>query len=59
MDIARGLKDKVIFITGGCGDIGGATAAKLAELGARVVISDLLDEQAGQARARELGAAAY
>ncbi len=59
MDNARGLKDKVIFITGGCGDIGGATGAKLADLGARVVIADLLDERAGQARAREVGAAAY
>jgi NAD(P)-dependent dehydrogenase (short-subunit alcohol dehydrogenase family) len=59
MDITRGLKDKVVLITGGCGDIGGATAAKLAELGARVVILDLLDEPAGETRTRALGAAAY
>lgn len=59
MDISRGLRDKVIVITGGCGDIGGATAQKLADLGARTILFDLLDEQAGAARARELAAAAY
>ena len=55
----RGLKDKVIIITGGGGDIGGATARKLAGFGARVIIFDLLDEEAGKARAAELGAAEY
>ena len=40
MDNFRGLKDKVVVITGGCGDIGAATALKLAELGAKVVLFD-------------------
>jgi NAD(P)-dependent dehydrogenase (short-subunit alcohol dehydrogenase family) len=59
MDFSRGLENKVILITGGCGDIGGATAAKLAELGAHVVIFDLFDQQAGEARTHELGGTAY
>jgi NAD(P)-dependent dehydrogenase (short-subunit alcohol dehydrogenase family) len=59
MDTSRGLKDKVIVITGGAGDIGGATTRKLAALGARVVIFDLLEAAAGKARARDLGATDY
>jgi 3-oxoacyl-[acyl-carrier protein] reductase len=59
MDTSRGLKNKVIIITGGCGDIGGATAMKLAELSAKVVLFDLLDPEAGQLRMKELGAATY
>ncbi|MGH9529860.1 MAG: SDR family NAD(P)-dependent oxidoreductase [Terriglobales bacterium] len=55
----RGLQGKVIAITGGCGDIGGATARKLSLLGAKVVLLDLLDSKAGQNRMRELGASAY
>jgi NAD(P)-dependent dehydrogenase (short-subunit alcohol dehydrogenase family) len=57
MDDSRGLKDKVIVITGGCGDIGGAATRKLAALGARVVLFDILDN--GPAIARELGAVDY
>lgn len=49
----------VVVITGGCGDIGGATGQKLAALGAKVIIFDLLDDQAGLARTRELGGVAY
>jgi NAD(P)-dependent dehydrogenase (short-subunit alcohol dehydrogenase family) len=59
MDTTRGLKDRVVVITGGCGDIGGATGRKLAELGAQIVVFDLLDNQAGEARTREFGGAAY
>ena len=59
MDNSRGLRDKVIVITGGCGDIGGATTQKLTALGARVILFDLLDESAGGTRAREPGAAKY
>jgi NAD(P)-dependent dehydrogenase (short-subunit alcohol dehydrogenase family) len=55
MSNSRGINKKVLVITGGCGDIGGATARKLAALGAQVVIFDLLDEQAGLARTLELG----
>jgi NAD(P)-dependent dehydrogenase (short-subunit alcohol dehydrogenase family) len=58
-DNSRGLKEKVIVLTGGCGDIGGATAKKLAALGARVVLFDLLEESQGKVRARELGAVEY
>jgi NAD(P)-dependent dehydrogenase (short-subunit alcohol dehydrogenase family) len=38
-----GLKGKVAFISGGAGAIGSATARRLAEEGARVVIGDLPD----------------
>lgn len=59
MKDTRGLTDKVIAITGGCGDIGGATALKLSALGAKVALLDLLEPKAGQARMRELRASAY
>jgi NAD(P)-dependent dehydrogenase (short-subunit alcohol dehydrogenase family) len=59
MNALKGLIDKVVVITGGYGDIGGATAQKLAALGAKVVIFGLLDEQAGLARTREVGGVAY
>jgi 3-oxoacyl-[acyl-carrier protein] reductase len=59
MDVSRGLKDKVVVVTGGCGDIGGATALRLAELGARVVLFDIMDPKAGRARMKELHAVAY
>lgn len=59
MDVSRGLNNKIIVITGGCGDIGGATAVKLAELGAKVVLFDILDSGAGRARMSQLRAAAY
>lgn len=47
------LKDKVALITGGASGIGAATARRLTEAGARVVIADL-NEQAAQALAKEL-----
>lgn len=59
MDNSRGLKNKVAVITGGCGDIGGATARRLAELGAAVVLFDILDAEAGHARMKDLCATAY
>jgi len=43
-----------VLITGGAGGFGGATARRLAALGARVVICDVADER-GQALAKELG----
>jgi len=55
----RGLKDKVIVITGGCGDIGSATGRKLAKLGARVAIWDILDQAAGHAHVVGLGGVEY
>ncbi|MDQ3411366.1 MAG: SDR family oxidoreductase [Chloroflexota bacterium] len=49
----------MVVITGGCGDIGSATAAKLAGGGARVVLLDLPEEAEGEQRGRIVGAAAY
>jgi NAD(P)-dependent dehydrogenase (short-subunit alcohol dehydrogenase family) len=42
------------LITGGAGGLGGQTARRMAEEGARVVLCDLADDQ-GQALAKELG----
>jgi len=55
----RGLKDKVVVITGGCGDLGAATARRVSEEGARAVLLDILPENDGKARASSVGAAAY
>ena len=49
------MADKVALITGGAGGLGGATARRMAEEGASVVLADLADEQ-GQALAQEIGA---
>jgi 3(or 17)beta-hydroxysteroid dehydrogenase len=48
------VQDKVAVITGGAGGLGGATARRMAEEGAKVVITDLADD-AGQALAKEIG----
>ena len=56
---SRGLQKKVIVITGGCGDIGSATGAKLASLGATVVLFDLMGRKAGKTRMQEVGATEY
>ncbi|MEI9965642.1 MAG: SDR family oxidoreductase [Caulobacteraceae bacterium] len=48
------LEGKVALITGGAGGLGGQTARRMAEQGARVVIADLADD-AGEALAREIG----
>lgn len=50
----RGLKDRVIILTGGAGGIGRATAGRLAEEGAKVAILDLNGEGAATA-ASEIG----
>ena len=49
------MADKVALVTGGAGGLGGATARRMAEEGAKVVIADLADEQ-GQALAEKIGA---
>lgn len=43
-----------VVITGGAGGFGGATARRLAKLGAKVVLADVADER-GEALAKELG----
>src|SRR5580700_9569942 len=55
----RGLDGKVIIITGGCGDIGAATARQLAREGARVMLLDLMGAEEGTLRAGQIGAAGY
>ena len=50
MDISSGS----VLITGGAGGFGGATARRLAALGARVVLADVADER-GEALAAEIG----
>lgn len=50
MDISNGS----VLVTGGAGGFGGATAKRLAKLGAKVVIADIHDER-GKALAEELG----
>jgi NAD(P)-dependent dehydrogenase (short-subunit alcohol dehydrogenase family) len=59
MNNSRGLEGKVMVITGGCGDIGGESARKLAALGANCVLFDIVDDSTGQSRMKELGASAY
>lgn len=57
----RGLQDKAALITGGARGIGAAAARRLAAEGARVMITDVLDEEgralAGALRAEGLAAA--
>ena len=50
MDISHGS----VVITGGAGGFGGATARRLAALGAKVVIADIADDR-GEALAKKLG----
>jgi NAD(P)-dependent dehydrogenase (short-subunit alcohol dehydrogenase family) len=48
------LSNASALVTGGAGGFGGATARRLAERGARVVIADVADER-GKALAKEIG----
>jgi len=48
------LANASVLVTGGAGGFGGATARRLAQKGARVVIADVADER-GAALAKELG----
>lgn len=51
------ISNSSVLITGGAGGFGGATAKRLAKLGAKVVIADLADER-GEALAKEIGGGA-
>jgi len=48
------LKNASALVTGGAGGFGGATARRLAQMGAKVVIADVHDDR-GEALAKELG----
>jgi NAD(P)-dependent dehydrogenase (short-subunit alcohol dehydrogenase family) len=48
------LSNASAIVTGGAGGFGGATARRLAQKGARVVIADVADER-GEALAKEIG----
>ena len=50
---------RVVVITGGCGEIGGATVQKLAHRGDRVVVLDIWPEERGRARTAETGGQRY
>jgi NAD(P)-dependent dehydrogenase (short-subunit alcohol dehydrogenase family) len=52
------LDDHVIAITGGCGDIGRATAARLSSEGAKVVLLDVLEDARGASIVQAFGSAA-
>lgn len=49
----RGLRGKVAIVTGGARGIGAASAQRLAEEGAKVVLTDVLDTE-GEAVARAI-----
>jgi NAD(P)-dependent dehydrogenase (short-subunit alcohol dehydrogenase family) len=51
----KGLKDRVVIVTGGASGIGRATATRLVQEGARVALVDI-DGEAASAVAQELGA---
>ncbi len=53
----RGLKDRMVIVTGGGGGIGGATCRRFAEAGARVAVFDI-DEAAAGRTAGQCGGAA-
>jgi NAD(P)-dependent dehydrogenase (short-subunit alcohol dehydrogenase family) len=59
MDDNRGLKDAVVIITGGCGDIGSATTRKLVAQGAKVIVWDILETEVGTAHVNGLRGIEY
>jgi len=55
----RGLKDKVVVITGSANGIGKCTALRFAEEGAKVVVADFADGSATVKEVEALGSAAF
>jgi NAD(P)-dependent dehydrogenase (short-subunit alcohol dehydrogenase family) len=53
----RGLKDSVVIVTGGLGDLGYAAAQRLTEEGCRVALFDIKSDDDG--RAKKIGCAAF
>jgi NAD(P)-dependent dehydrogenase (short-subunit alcohol dehydrogenase family) len=53
------LSDHTVVITGGCGDLGRATAQRLSHAGAHVFLLDVLGEDKGNAIARSIAPDAY
>ncbi len=50
----KGLENKRVFISGGCGDIGRAVAARFLAADAKVILGDLLKSEDGWNRAKSL-----
>ena len=50
----KGVAGQRVFISGGCGDIGRAVAARFLDAGAKVVLGDLLPPEAGAKTAKDL-----
>jgi NAD(P)-dependent dehydrogenase (short-subunit alcohol dehydrogenase family) len=55
----RGLTGKIVALSGGAGDIGLATALRLAEEGAIPYLMDIVDSEDGMRRCKEVKAAGY
>ncbi len=53
----RGLKDQVAIVTGGLGDLGYASAARLVEEGCRVALFDVKADP--QQRAAQIGCSLF
>src|SRR2546423_14318767 len=49
-----GLIDKRVFISGGCGDIGRAVAARFLACEGKVLVADILEPEEGRRVARSL-----
>src|SRR5690242_21678504 len=55
----RGLTGKIVAMSGGVGDIGLATAQRLAEEGAIPYLMDIVDAEGGRQRCDQVKAAGY
>lgn len=57
--MAISVKDKVVIVTGGVGEIGGAISRRLAEEGAKVVMADIVDGSDLEAELNQVGTAKF